>query len=59
MRKATEGCLVFDSAPLEEAMVLVGQPKLRLRVAATPAETFDVDETIWLRLQPAQMAVVR
>lgn len=34
MRKATEGCLVFDSAPLEEAMVLVGQPKLRLRVAA-------------------------
>lgn len=34
MRDATKGCLVFDSAPLDDAKVLVGQPKLRLRVAA-------------------------
>ena len=40
-------------------LVQPGDSGLRLRVAATPAETFDVDETIWLRLQPAQMAVVR
>lgn len=40
MRKATSGCLVFDSTPLEGALVIAGQPELRLRVAAGASLAF-------------------
>jgi len=34
MKNATAGSLVFDSAPMEAAKVIAGQPKVRLKVAA-------------------------
>ena len=52
---------VVQRAYLGDAWDYMVQPAgggLRLRVSAAPAETFDTDEKIWLRLQPDQMAVV-
>ncbi|MEZ5818593.1 MAG: ABC transporter ATP-binding protein [Hyphomicrobiaceae bacterium] len=53
---------VVQRAYLGDAWDYLVQPDgsgLRLRVAAAPAETFDVEEAMWLRLQPGQMAVVK
>ena len=32
---------------------------LQLRVSAAPSQTFDVGESVWLELDPAQMALIR
>ncbi len=37
MKHETKGCLIFDSAPMSAPKVLVGQPRLKLRVAAEAA----------------------
>ena len=52
---------IMQRAYLGDAWDYQVQPdggNLRLRVAAVPAETFNVDEQVWLQLDPAQMAMV-
>jgi iron(III) transport system ATP-binding protein len=53
---------IVQRAYLGEAWDYLVQPEgggLRLRVAASPVLTFDVDEKVSLQLDPAQMAIVR
>jgi len=52
---------VAERTYLGEAWDYVVQPKgtgLRLRAAAPPLETHDVGQTVWLRIDPRQVAVV-
>ncbi|MDX2155475.1 MAG: ABC transporter ATP-binding protein [Hyphomicrobiaceae bacterium] len=52
---------IVQRAYLGEAWDYVVQPEggaLKLRVAAPPKQTFDVQQRVWLRLDPAQMAVI-